>query len=93
MRDYASCPTCKGIEPWVCPDSRDHRQHNPTYVIRYAGWGTTKTGPETFDPDKYLQKDGSLGPYKTAKVFKNHTAAHNAAEQDQRYTWGIFPRS
>jgi hypothetical protein len=68
-------------------------KRQPTYVLRCAGSGTEKDLLSIWDVNRYLQKDGTLGMYGTAKLFKDQTAAHNAAEQDTRYTWGIFPRS
>lgn len=57
----------------------------PTYVVRCA---------RSMTVDRYIQKDGSWGDYKTARVFKTQDACITRAEGLALGNYyGIFPRS
>lgn len=40
---------------------------------------------------RYAQRDGSWGPYKTAKRFANQRAADYFAESHDIQVYGLFP--
>lgn len=73
------CPDCETQHEGQCEPIEQDRFTQPTYVVR-------KNGLEWI----YLQKDGTFGAYKTARVFKTQDDAAKLTEPGGH---GVFERS